>query len=103
MAYDSDSTLDLTQYPSLIELIETASEKYADKTAYACLGHHASFSEIERDSRYFAAYLQSIPGLKSGDRIAIQLPNLIQYVIAAYGAIRAGMVLVNTNPMYTER
>ena len=103
MAYDSDSTLDLTQYPSLIELIETASEKYADKTAYACLGHHASFSEIERDSRYFAAYLQSIQGLKSGDRIAIQLPNIIQYVIAAYGAIRAGMVLVNTNPMYTER
>ncbi|WP_076410361.1 AMP-binding protein [Shewanella sp. UCD-KL12] len=103
MAYDSDSTLDLTQYSSLIDLIEQASEKYADKTAYACLGHHTTFSEVERDSRYFAAYLQSIPGLKAGDRIAIQLPNITQYVIAAYGAIRAGMVLVNTNPLYTER
>lgn len=103
MAYDSDPTLDLTQYTSLIDLIEQASKKYANKTAYACLGHHSTFSDIERDSRYFAAYLQNIPGLRVGDRIAIQLPNITQYVIAAYGAIRSGMVLVNTNPLYTER
>lgn len=103
MAYDSNLTLDLTQYTSLIDLIEQASSKYADNTAYACLGHHSTFADIERDSRYFAAYLQNLAGLNVGDRIAIQLPNITQYVIAAYGAIRAGMVLVNTNPLYTER
>ena len=103
MAYDSDQQLDLTQYTSLIDLIEQTSDRYGDKTAYACLGHHTSFSEIERDSRYFAAYLQSIEDLNVGDRIAIQLPNITQFVIAAYGAIRAGMVIVNTNPLYTER
>ncbi|ABV38299.1 AMP-dependent synthetase and ligase [Shewanella sediminis HAW-EB3] len=103
MAYDSDVKLDLTKYTSLIDLIEQAATRYGDKTAYACLGHHTSFSEIERDSRYFAAYLQNHTALEVGDRVAIQLPNITQFVIAAYGAIRAGMVLVNTNPLYTER
>ena len=103
MAYDSDLQLDLTQYSSLIDLIEQACQQFTNKTAYVCLGHHTSFKDIERDSRYFAAYLQNIYTLKPGDRIAIQLPNITQFVIAAYGAIRAGLVLVNTNPLYTER
>ncbi|NRD73210.1 AMP-binding protein [Shewanella sp. VB17] len=103
MTYESDQQLDLSQYSSLIMLIEQACKQYANKSAYTCLGHHTSFKEIERDSRYFATYLQSIDNLKPGDRIAIQLPNITQFVIAAYGAIRAGMVLVNTNPLYTER
>ncbi|MDX1281759.1 AMP-binding protein [Shewanella colwelliana] len=103
MAYDADTSIDLTQYSSLIDLIESSAKRYGDKTAYVCLGKATSFNEIERDSRYFAAYLQHHTSLEVGDRIAIQLPNITQFVIAAYGALRAGLVLVNTNPLYTER
>ncbi|MCG9695767.1 AMP-binding protein [Shewanella sp. Isolate11] len=103
MAYDVDTHVDLTLYDSLIDLIETSAARYGDKTAYVCLGKSSSFNDIERDSRYFAAYLQRHTSLQPGDRIAIQLPNITQFVIAAYGAIRAGLVLVNTNPLYTER
>lgn len=103
MAYDQESQLELGKYSSLIDLIERTSQRFGDKTAYACLGKSSSFNEIERDSRYFAAYLQNNTNLKPGDRIAIQLPNITQFVIAAYGALRAGLILVNTNPLYTER
>ena len=103
MAYDSHAHVDLEKYSSLIDLIETAAQRYGDKTAYVCLGKASSFTEIERDSRYFAAYLQQHTQLEVGDKVAIQLPNLTQFVIAAYGALRAGMVLVNTNPLYTQR
>ncbi|MGS0827185.1 AMP-binding protein [Shewanella sp. 0m-8] len=103
MAYDSDTTLDLSRYASLIDLIELASARYGDKVAYSCLGKETSFNEINRYSRQFAAYLQQETNLVQGDRIAIQLPNITQFVIAAYGAIKAEMVLVNTNPLYTQR
>ncbi|WOT05903.1 AMP-binding protein [Shewanella youngdeokensis] len=103
MAYDSDSTLDLSRYASLNDLIELASARYGDKTAYSCLGKDTTFNEINQYSRQFAAYLQQKTNLVQGDRVAIQLPNLTQFVIAAYGAIKAGMVLVNTNPLYTPR
>lgn len=102
MAYDQETQLKLG-YSSLVDLIEKTSLRYGDKPAYACLGKSSSFNEIERDSRYFAAYLQNKTQLKPGDRIAIQLPNITQFVIAAYGALRAGLILVNTNPLYTER
>lgn len=81
MAYDQDSQLKLN-YSSLVDLIEKTSLRYGDKPAYACLGKTSSFNEIERDSRYFAAYLQNKTTLKPGDRIAIQLPNITQFVIA---------------------
>lgn len=103
MDYDSYTHVDLDKYGSLIDLIETAAKRFGDKTAYVCLGKASSFADIERDSRYFAAYLQQHTQLKAGDKIAIQLPNITQFVIAAYGALRAGMVLVNTNPLYTQR
>ena len=103
MAYDSDSTLDLSRYASLNDLIELASARYGDKAAYSCLGQETTFNEINRYSRQFAAYLQQETNLVQGDRVAIQLPNITQFVIAAYGAIKAGMVLVNTNPLYTQR
>ncbi|MFB2649131.1 long-chain-fatty-acid--CoA ligase [Shewanella mangrovisoli] len=103
MAYDQESQLELGKYSSLIDLIERTSQRFGDKTAYACLGKTSSFNDIERDSRYFAAYLQNNTNLKPDDRIAIQLPNITQFVIAAYGALRAGLILVNTNPLYTER
>lgn len=103
MAYDQDLSLKLDKYASLVDLIEQTSARYGDSPAYACLGKTSSFNDIERDSRYFAAYLQHNTDLTPGDRIAIQLPNITQFVIAAYGALRAGMILVNTNPLYTER
>ena len=103
MAYDSDSTLDLSRYASLNDLIELASARYGEKIAYSCLGKETTFNEINRYSRQFAAYLQQETHLVQGDRVAIQLPNITQFVIAAYGAIKAGMVLVNTNPLYTQR
>lgn len=103
MAYDVDTHVNLTQYQSLSDLIEKSAQRYSDNTAYVCLGKSSSFADIERDSRYFAAYLQHHTSLNVGDRVAIQLPNITQFVIAAYGALRAGLVLVNTNPLYTER
>lgn len=102
MAFDTASQLDTQCYQTLPQLIETAVDRFGDKPAFACLGKSLSFNEIEKHSRDFAAYLQH-SGLQPGDRVAIQLPNLTQFVIAAYGVLRAGMVLVNTNPLYTER
>ncbi len=89
-------------YPSLINLMEEAFKKYADQPAFANMGKELTFGDIDRLSREFAAYLQSI-GLEKGDRVAIQMPNLLQYPVAMYGIVRAGMVVVNTNPLYTPR
>lgn len=103
MDYDSQTQLNIDGYDSLVDIIEKSCKKYAAKQAYSCLGKQTSFEEIERDSRYFAAFLQNKTSLNPGDRIAIALPNITQFIIAAYGALRAGLVLVNTNPLYTER
>ncbi len=90
------------QYPSLIELMEEGFEKYADKSAYSNMGKELSFGQMDILSKNFAAYLQNI-GLEAGDRIAIQMPNCLQYPVALFGAIRAGLTIVNTNPLYTPR
>ncbi|PMG31621.1 long-chain fatty acid--CoA ligase [Shewanella sp. 10N.286.52.C2] len=103
MGYDADKELNLQQYDSLVDLIEQTCQRYGDNVAYACLGKQTTFKELELASRQFAAYMQNHSQLKPGDRIAIQLPNITQFVIAAYGAIRAGLIIVNTNPLYTER
>lgn len=89
-------------YPSLIELIEEGLSRYAGQRAYSNMGKEMTFGELDRLSRQFAAYLQSL-GMKKGDRIAIQMPNLLQYPVAMYGALRAGLTVVNTNPLYTSR
>ncbi|WP_338767260.1 AMP-binding protein [Bernardetia sp. ABR2-2B] len=91
------------QYSSLIELIEESIEKYGDKTAYVHMGVEMTFKQIGNYSANFAAFLQNETNLKKGDRIAIQMPNVMQYPIALFGAIRAGLVVVNTNPLYTVR
>jgi long-chain acyl-CoA synthetase len=95
--------LDRSPTPSLIAAFIEASRKHGDVEAYACLGQAISFTEVEALSRDFAAYLINACGLEKGDRIAIQLPNLLQYPIAAWGALRAGLTIVNTNPLYTNR
>ncbi len=86
---------------TLADLLENSFEKFADSRSYTCGNLTLSFAEIEQKSRALACWLQHESGLQAGDRVAIQLPNLIQYPIAAYAVLRAGMVIVNTNPMYT--
>jgi long-chain acyl-CoA synthetase len=93
--------IDPHEASSLKELLERACERYADRIAYRSMGTAITYRELERQSRAFGAWLQQRAGLKRGDRIAIMLPNLLQYPIAMIGALRAGLVVVNTNPLYT--
>ena len=91
------------QHSTVVDLIEHAVSTYQDGPAYTCLGHTLSFNEIFERSQRFASFLQNHTTLKPGDRIALQLPNILQYPIALYGAALAGLVIVNTNPLYTAR
>ncbi|WP_395341282.1 AMP-binding protein [Ningiella sp. W23] len=86
---------------SLADYIEETFVQYANRPSYSALGQEKTFAEMDALSSQFASYLQTHTELKPGDRIAIQLPNLIQHPIAVYGALRAGLVVVNTNPLYT--
>jgi long-chain acyl-CoA synthetase len=85
------------------DVLARAVANYSDKPAYTCMGHTLSYAQLDALSLQFAAYLQNHTDLKPGDRIAIQLPNILQYPVVAFGALRAGMVIVNTNPLYTPR
>ncbi len=89
-------------YPSLIELLEESVKKFSGRVAYSNMGKTMTYAELDTYSKNFAAYLQVV-GLKKGDRIAIQAPNVLQFPVALFGAIRAGLVVVNTNPLYTPR
>lgn len=91
------------EYNSLIELFEVAAQKYPNRIAFENFGKQISFADVDRLSTAFAAYLQNELKLKKGDRVAIQMPNLIQFPIAFMGVIKAGMIAVNTNPLYTPR
>lgn len=89
-------------YPSLLELMDEGFKRYANKAAYSCMGKEMTFGQLDKYTRDFAAYLQSI-GLQKGDRIVIQMPNCLQYPVVMFGALRAGLIIVNTNPLYTPR
>ena len=93
----------LDEYRSVIHLFEESCRKYADKVAFENMGARLTYREVDKLSRDFAAYLQQQLGLKKGERIAIQMPNLLQFPIAFFGALRAGLIVVNTNPLYTPR
>ena len=90
-------------FPSLNELIDDIVQRFRDQPAFNNLGHTLSFATVDRMSRDFAAYLQSLSGLTQGDRVAIMMPNLLQYPVALFGALRAGLTVVNVNPLYTAR
>ncbi|MDN6882110.1 long-chain-fatty-acid--CoA ligase [Variovorax sp. CAN2819] len=94
--------IDASQYPSLVALMEESFTKYADRTAYSFMGKDISYGETDRQSKSFAGYLQSL-GLAKGDRVAVMMPNCPQYPIAVAGILRAGLILVNVNPLYTPR
>lgn len=96
-------TIDMSKYQSVVEVFNNFIKKYASNPAFTCLGQTLTYAELDEKSAAFAAYLQNETNLKAGDRIAIQLPNVLQYPIVVFGAMRAGMTVVNTNPLYTER
>ncbi len=96
-------TIDADKYHSVIELFDRFVKKFATRPAFVCLGHTLSYNDLDVLSAHFASYLQHDLGLQPGDRIAIQLPNILQYPIVVFGAMRAGLIVVNTNPLYTER
>ncbi|SDH64969.1 long-chain-fatty-acid--CoA ligase [Propionivibrio dicarboxylicus] len=95
--------IDPAAYASLIDLFEQSVARYRDRTAFICMGARISYGELDRLSRDFAAYLQSVLKLERGERVAIMLPNVLQYPVCMLGALRAGCVVVNCNPLYKAR
>jgi len=94
--------IDTSAYSSLVDLMQESFRQYSDRTAFSFLGRGLRYSELDRLSQVFAAYLQNL-GLVFGDRVAIMLPNTLQYPIAVAAVLRAGFVVVNVNPLYTAR
>ncbi|GGX82764.1 long-chain-fatty-acid--CoA ligase [Litchfieldella qijiaojingensis] len=93
----------LDEYASVMEVFHASVARFSGKPAFTCMGRTLTYGDIDRLSRQFAAWLQHETDLEPGDRIAIQLPNVLQFPVAVFGALRAGLVVVNTNPLYTER
>ena len=90
-------------YRSLAEVIERSCDQFRDAIAYENVGVRLSYDDVDRLSQDFASYLQNVLGLQRGDRVAVMMPNLLQYPVAVFGILRAGMVVVNVNPLYTPR
>jgi len=95
--------IDMGEFKSVIEVFERSCKKFADRPAFSNMGVTLTYAELERHSAAFAGYLQAHTDLVPGDRIAVQMPNVLQYPIAVFGALRAGLIVVNTNPLYTAR
>lgn len=96
-------TIDPEAYRSVVDILDESIDRYADRPAFSNMGKTLSYGEVGRMSRHFAAYLQHELKLVKGDRIAIMLPNVLQYPVVLFGALRAGLTVVNTNPLYTAR
>ena len=95
--------IDPDQYPNIQAVLKESCQRFADKPAFTNLGKTLTYGDLYRMSGDFAAWLQNYTDLQPGDRIAVQLPNVLQYPVVVFGAIRAGLVVVNTNPLYTTR
>ncbi len=96
------ANIDPDAFPNVVSIIEDIFNKYADEKAFSCMNKELTFRQVDQMSKQFGAYLHS-RGLQPGDKIALMMPNLLQYPIALYGAFRAGLTVVNTNPLYTPR
>jgi len=94
--------IDPGEYRSIIEILEQSCSRHKDRAAFVNFGTSLTYEELDTQTRNFAAWLQK-KGLKKGDRVALVMPNILQYPVALFGALRAGLVIVNTNPMYTAR
>ena len=94
--------IDVTQYTSLVELLEESFKKFADRKAFICMDKSISYRELDEMSQALGAYLQS-KGLQKGARVALMMPNVLQYPVATAAVLRAGYTVVNVNPLYTPR
>jgi len=90
------------KYKTFVEMCEAMCKERGDKIGFSCMGLDLSYTELDKQSTCFANYLHYLE-LKKGDRVAIMMPNLLQYIIAILGCLKAGMIVVNTNPLYTVR
>ena len=90
--------IDVNEFSSVKDIMEKSWQRFADLPAYSNMGKTLSYRDMDRLSRDFGAYLQKVLGLKRGARVAIMMPNLLQYPVALFGALRAGMTVVNVNP-----
>lgn len=97
------ATIDVDEFPSIVAVLKNACDKYSDNPAFANFGKTISYADVDRLSTQFANYLVHDLKLKKGDRVALMMPNILQYPIAIFGVLRAGLTVVNTNPMYTAR
>ncbi len=95
--------IDSSAQGSLGDFIKTSFEKFRDRTAFISMGKAMSYGELDLKSRAFASYLQNVARLPRGARVALMMPNVLQYPIAAFGALRAGYVVVHCNPLYSPR
>ena len=94
--------VDVSRYASLVEMMQDSFKQFPERVAYSFMGQTRTYAEVDQQSQAFGAYLQSL-GLLKGDRVAVMLPNVLQYAIAVIGILRAGYTLVNVNPLYTPR
>ncbi|WP_373099899.1 MULTISPECIES: long-chain-fatty-acid--CoA ligase FadD [Pasteurellaceae] len=100
---DSEFELNTSEYENILDMFDRAIRAHPDRAAYINMGQVLTFRKLEERSRAFAAYLQNELKLKGGERVALMMPNLLQYPIALFGILRAGLVVVNVNPLYTPR
>jgi long-chain acyl-CoA synthetase len=97
------ATINVDEFPSIVSVLKNACDKYSDNPAFANFGKTISYADVDRLSTEFANYLLHDLKLKKGDRVALMMPNILQYPVAIFGVLRAGLTVVNTNPMYTAR
>jgi long-chain acyl-CoA synthetase len=95
--------VDTHEFSSIKDILERSCERFRDLPAYSNLGTTLSYGDVDRLTRQFGAFLQALPGMKKGERVAIMMPNLLQYPVALFGTLRAGMTVVNVNPLFTAR
>jgi long-chain acyl-CoA synthetase len=95
--------IDINEFPSLKDVLTTTCARFAGRPAFSSMGTVMTFRQLDEASGAFAAWLQKVAKLKRGDRVALMMPNLLQYPVAMFGVLRAGLVVVNVNPLYTPR
>ena len=98
-----NADIDIDKYNSVVEIFDSSVKEYASRPAFSNFGKTLSYSEFEQETTCLAAYLQKTLGLQKGDRVAIMMPNLLQNPVSIFGVLRAGLTVVNTNPLYTAR
>ncbi|MCX9155236.1 long-chain-fatty-acid--CoA ligase [Niveibacterium sp. 24ML] len=97
------ATIDVNAFSSVVDIFERSAKRFADKVAYINMGVRITYRELDQQTAAFAGYLQNDLGLVPGDRVAVMMPNCLQYPIGVFGTLRAGCVVVNCNPLYTVR